>query len=789
MNPRQLTSVIAEVSLIAASVVATIALERLFADLTFLSDLLVMVVASHLVAVACRRARFKIGLSALVGAITLILLGSAVFYPSDSWFIVPTSDTIRALTDDLSVAGTVFVEDSAPVEPLRGFVVSASVLLWLGAFLADSAAFRLRSSFEAIAFPTLVLAFSALVGVDHNQLAHGAAYTAAVTAFLLSMRALSRADDSVWLANRAGQGVSTILRSGAFFGLVVVLAGVFAAPRIPGAYSQPLLDITELDDPAPTRNIVSPLVNVSASLVEQSDDEIFSVRVAQDERDYWRLMALTTFDGNQWKRTSQFNEAYGPLPSTVDIDNRKLLTQTVTKRSQGVDDIYLPAAYELSRVLDDGGVNLEYEVDTGALVYQKNSQELAEQGFQYTIESLVPDYDPSRLPERASAGSSREFLGEHTQLPPTCGPGQSTTTHDCWPERISLLAQQVTSGAATDYQRARMLQDYFRDPANFTYDINVARRHDVASAEDFLFNVRVGYCEQFASVFTAMARSLGIPARMAVGYTWGSWDPARQEYVVRGHHAHAWPEVYFSGIGWIIFEPTPGRSRPQDSDITGHTVARQYPSNRLPPSPDSSPETADQGVEGAGSGVQAPSAPRPSVPEASSRENPVSDSGVLAVSSSVARLILMVGATIAALVALAPAANAIRRRRRLLRAAADPVLRGEIAWDDALRALRLLGSSPERNQTLMEFASETTRLRSGVGPLEDLAASVTALRYSESSHRESRDLAEPQQHGAMNQTALRAEGASAQIVDQCHTLAGRRRVALSTIDPRTLVER
>ncbi len=787
MKPHQLTAVVAESSVIAASIVAAISLERLFADSTFLRDVLLMAVASHLVAIACRRARFKFGPSAIVSGLTLVLLGSAIFYPNDSSFIFPTSDTVRALTDDLSAAAAVFVEESAPVEPLRGFVVSASALIWIGAFLADSAAFRLRSYVEAVAFATSVLAFSSLMGVDRNQVTHGVAFTAALTAVALSMRALDKADDDLWTAGRAGPGVSTILRSGAILGLIVVVAGGLVAPRIPGADSQPLLDVTGLDDPPSTRSITSPLVNVSASLVEQSDEEIFSVRVAPEERDYWRLMALTGFDGNQWQRTSNFDEARGHLPSTIDssVINRTSLVQTVTKRSRG-DDIFLPAAYELSRVLDDGGVDLEYEVATGALVYHRNSQESAEQGFSYTIESQVPDYEPSQLPARAAANLSEEFLAAHTQLPPVCSPDQSSATRDCWPTRITDLAEQVTAGAASDYQRARMLQDFLRSPANFRYDLNVAQRHDVATTEDFLFDVRAGYCEQFASVFAAMARSLGIPTRVAVGYTWGSWDPERQEYVVRGHHAHAWPEVYFAEAGWIIFEPTPGRSRPRDTDITGLADARQYPSNESAILSDS--VGGATGGAATNNGFSGPPVPRPSASEIVSGTGSAPDSSGSSVLFSVLRVALIVVAGVAATTVATPTIRAVRRRRRLLRAADDPVLRGEIAWDDAVKALRLVGFSPSRAQTPLEVAHATEQFGGDLGPIGDLAAALTALRYSDTSVEGSTDRDGRSGSSAANELALSTKEASARIVDRCHTLAGLRRVTLAAIDPRDPVK-
>jgi len=790
VSPRQITTAIAEASLIAGSVVAVVALERLFIDLTFLRDVLLMAVASHLVAIACRRARFKIGLSLLISSATLVLLASAVFYPGESSFVFPTAETLRALSDDLSAAASVFAEESAPVEPLRGFLVSASALIWFGAFLADSAAFRLRSLPEAVALPTSVLVFTALLGVDRNQVAHGIAYTAAVTAVLLSMRALHKADNDVWIATGARRGVSTILRVGAILGLGVVAFGGFVAPRIPGADSRPVFDIADLDDPQSTRSIISPLVNVSASLVEQSDQEIFSVRVDEDERDYWRLMALTNFTGRQWERTSNFDDVSGRFDSTVDpsVDNRRTLTQTVTARSRGEDDIYLPAAYEISRVLDDGGVDLEYETATGALVYHRDSQELAEQGFSYTIESSIPDFDPLQLPESAATGLSGGFLAEHIRLPQTCGPDESTSTHNCWPQRITDLAHQVTADAANDYQRARMLQDFFRNPLNFSYDLNVASEHNVATAEDFLFEVRSGYCEQFASVYAAMARSLGIPTRVAVGYTWGSWDGTRGEYVVRGQHAHAWPEVYFAGAGWIMFEPTPGRSRPHDSDVTGQLEPLQYPSNQLGalagPAPDPAPP------QPGGNSQQAP-APRPTAPAGGAGSTSATDSAPREF-PDVIRLVLIFVAGIAVLTAMVPAVRAIRRRRRLGRGADDPMVRAEIAWDDAVRALALLGLSPEPHQTPLEFASRTALFRSDLGPLLwELAANVTALRYSDaagSGPDEIDDVDDQSRSRYADELALGAKEASAHIADRCHNLAGLRRVALAAIDPRTLVD-
>ena len=101
------------------------------------------------------------------------------------------------------------------------------------------------------------------------------------------------------------------------------------------------------------------------------------------------------------------------------------------------------------------------------------------------------------------------------------------------------------------------LQDWFR--TNFDYSLDSPAGHGDDALVDFLES-GVGYCEQFAGAYAAMARSLGIPARVAVGFTPGNEDPDDPGlYRVLGRHAHAWPEVYFPGTGWVAFEPTPGR--------------------------------------------------------------------------------------------------------------------------------------------------------------------------------------------------------------------------------------
>ena len=86
-------------------------------------------------------------------------------------------------------------------------------------------------------------------------------------------------------------------------------------------------------------------------------------------------------------------------------------------------------------------------------------------------------------------------------------------------------------------------------------------------------NAKVGFCQQFAGTYAALARAIGLPSRVAIGFTPGDLD-ANGVYHVKGKHAHAWPEVWFDGVGWVLFEPTPGRGAPGAESYTGRQAAQ-----------------------------------------------------------------------------------------------------------------------------------------------------------------------------------------------------------------------
>ena len=775
---RRSSEALTEIAVVALTAVVVFGLDRLFNDRSFLSDLLVIAAASHLLAIVVRRAGFGIGVSALVSTAGVLIVGNVVLFPETAGSVLPTRETFDLLRTDLDLAWETFEAEKAPVEPLRGFVVAAGLALWWVAALADWAAFRLRSALEAIVPATILFVFTVLLGTGERPVLHAALFAGAVGAVVLSMRVTRQAHDEVWIASGASAGVSSTLRVGAAGAAVALVVGALAGPALPDAGEQ-LLDPSEWDDGPQTRFVTSPLVDINANLVNQSQFEMFSVAVDDPvaDRHYWRQMALTEFNGQEWRRSSNFDDVTGPVGSDVDrsVPSRIVRQQITTNRLGG---IYLPAAYEVDRVLDSGGVGLEYEVATGALVVDRESEARARAGFTYLIESAVPVYDPVRLPADATTGLDQGFIDEFTKLPDLCEDGQ-TSADGCWNPLLTEEAERQTAGATTDYERVLALQRFFLDPDRFQYNLNVSQDHDLESMEDFLFFVSQGYCEQFASTFAALARSLGIPARVAVGFTWGDWDPARGEFVVRGTHAHAWPEVYFSGVGWIVLDPTPGRSPAHNPLISGYSsesAGQQFGFN-------------DEAARGAGdlAPTTLPPATQPDQFDPGSfdeldpglldelaQDDPTGtaaeDGGGIDTGLLLRILAAVVG--VVAIVGAIPAARWALRRRRLARVAGDPVARTELAWDDAIEALRLVGIVAEPAETPQEFATRAMGRPIAVGPVNELADAVTVLRYA--------DLEDPVPY------AVTAQRASATISATCRSQVTTTQRWLDALDPRTL---
>ena len=751
---------LAEAALVSVTVVVAAGMSRLFTDPSFLRDVLALALAAHVVAAAARRVGLPTIGAALLSVACFAITATVLLYTGTAWFVLPTADTVSLALDHLVDGWDVANASPAPVAPVPGLVLSAGAVLALCAFLADAAAFRLRSAGWAVAPTASIYGFTAAFGTGDAAILYGMLCCVAIGVTMVALWLRNRRAEA-WIESMPGRGMKAMARAAGAALLLAVAAGAVAGPSLPGARAEPWVDLERFEvtdaapwvdvpppDPEPwadfgspgvagsaslpgsaegARVLVSPLVQVRSRLIDLTEEELFTVAVPEDQRHYWRLTSLDDFDGDAWRARSQYEDASGPLAATLDPSAAGAsLQQTVMLT--GLGNSYLPVAYELRRVIDDGGVAMEYEAYSGSLIKGRRVALEGPGRFSYVVDSAVPAIgDPDRLRQSETSMLEEGFLATNTQLP------------DDVRDLVRDETERITSDARSDYHRALQLQDYFRLDGGFRYDLQVHAAGGIESLEEFLFEARAGYCQQFASAYAAMARSIGLPTRVAVGFTWGEWDSERGvggAYVVQGKHAHAWPEVYFAGTGWIRFEPTPGRGAPGDFAVTGH-VADQAGGGlgAAAGSPDEGLELSE--TPGRSAAPDTPGLVGDDSDERSGlarRSEPSADAGPGdSASSGRPSLVLLAVLALAALgsaVGMVPVLRRLRWRRHRDRVAHDPAGLIDFWWTNALDALALVRLGPRPFETPLELARRVVSVRPAVGPLQELAVLVTHGRYA-----------------------------------------------------------
>jgi len=189
-------------------------------------------------------------------------------------------------------------------------------------------------------------------------------------------------------------------------------------------------------------------------------------------------------------------------------------------------------------------------------------------GREYRARSLVPHVSHEQL-RAASTDYPAWVSARYLPLPETV------------PERVLTLARDLTATAPTPYDRALAIERYLR---TFPYTLDVPPPPPGRDVADyFLFDLRRGYCDEYATAMVVLARAAGLPARLVVGYTSGTYDAENARWVVIGANAHAWAEVYFPPYGWIEFEPTASRPPFERPETLGPGEWPEQPEQPLAP--------------------------------------------------------------------------------------------------------------------------------------------------------------------------------------------------------------
>ena len=308
--------------------------------------------------------------------------------------------------------------------------------------------------------------------------------------------------------------------------------------------------------------IENPMTDLRRDLVLGPDLDLITVTTDDPDPSYLRISALDEFDGDAWQPSrrdlppSQDVDGALPAPTGLGPDVATSLHQYELSATDALDSKWLPLPFPLAAAEAPG----DWRYDVRTLDVTTTDTDLDTAGLEYTATAVRPEPTARDLLE---AGAPPLTVSrDNVDLPFGEVPG--------W---LLDLVDEVTAGAETDFEKAVALQRWFRDPDNFTYSTDRGTGNGVEDLEAFLTpgpDGRVGYCEQFASAMAVMARVADIPSRVAVGFL--RPDPVLPgSWVFSVRDQHAWPELYFSGVGWVRFEPTPADQAPS---VPSYTAGR-----------------------------------------------------------------------------------------------------------------------------------------------------------------------------------------------------------------------
>jgi uncharacterized SAM-binding protein YcdF (DUF218 family) len=282
----------------------------------------------------------------------------------------------------------------------------------------------------------------------------------------------------------------------------------------------------------------NPITQLQGQLLETQARELLRVSTSDPSPGYLRMTALDRFDGSTWSATplvapasQRVTKGLPAVPGLAATTAVTTVTASVTATELSVP--WLPVGYPPSKISVSG--DWRYDERTRTIFStHANTRDLS-----YKVTTTRPVASVDQLDVDAPLDPS---LNAYLQLPPDL------------PRLVASTVRRVTAGATTRYAKAVALQAYFRSPA-FSYDLKVPPGNGDDALVAFLQNRR-GFCEQFASAMAVMARVAGIPARVAIGFTAGA-QTKPGAWSVTTHDAHSWPELFFPGVGWLAFEPTP----------------------------------------------------------------------------------------------------------------------------------------------------------------------------------------------------------------------------------------
>lgn len=300
----------------------------------------------------------------------------------------------------------------------------------------------------------------------------------------------------------------------------------------------------------------NPIVALKGYLERRTPKELMRVTTSDRDPGYIRMAALDRYNGTTWSESSlsggKRSRIADGMPAPAGLDNKLTPSARVrtTIKVDNLDVHWLPTPYPPTTAKAKG--DWRYDAATQTIFSSRAST----RKLKITVFSRKVAPDPEMLRQAAVPDES---LSPFVELPTNIS------------ESVQTLVDTITRNKPTAYDKAVAIQNYFR--TSFSYDVSVPRGNSNRDLDNFI-QFKRGYCEQFAAAMAIFARIEGIPARVSIGFTRGerrkdgSWSVTTAD-------AHAWPELYFAGAGWLPFEPTPlggqGRAVTPTYSVVGPT--------------------------------------------------------------------------------------------------------------------------------------------------------------------------------------------------------------------------
>ena len=613
-----------------------------------------------------------------------------LFASSSTLFgIIPTPTTVSEFASLTSEATRGFIENEAPLAVGTPDLFVMAAISGLLAIAVDALTFRKRvPALTGILFADVFLAPTVIAGMSPSVFV----FVAIAVPWLYVLRADIRRQ--MVASGDASEGTRRhFTLPSVAIAAAAVTVGVAVPPALPASTG---LGISWGNSPPGAFDSgINPILALGQNLRRGSTVKVLEYSTDATRPLYLKVTNLHDFTGKTWRpgttnvssRSADVLEGRGALDS--DIPNTDISTRI---NIFGLNAKLLPLPYPAQAVEGLEGAWRWQAEGRNSLTSTSGTR-----GQNYTVTSLQisPTLEQMRDADARASGA----LYEYTKVPARM------------PRNIGETANAVTAGMNNDYDRAVALQTFFRS-GDFTYSETTPVEdgfdgNGVDVIAEFL-TVKSGYCVHFSSAMAVMARTLGIPARIAVGYAPGDRSDEQIDdkpiYDVTSDLLHAWPELYFDGVGWVSFEPTPGRG-----SATSFRSASTDPRDTQTPQAELGPGT-QRDLRG---------------------DTAVVDESAAAAKSSTARspgfLALF---AVLAMLGIPALLRTFARRRRLVRAVNSQTPAGAV-WIELRDSARDYGVPVSRADTPRSFASRLAR-RAGVDvvALDRLLQRVERERYA-----------------------------------------------------------